>query len=42
MRYKSSSLKDLISFISKGIVPKYANSYAENVIRLINQRCNRK
>lgn len=41
MRYKSSSLKDLISFISKGIVPKYANSYDENVIRVINQRCNR-
>lgn len=41
MRYKSSSLKDLISFISKGIVPKYANSHDENVIRVINQRCNR-
>lgn len=41
MKYKSSSLKDLISFISKGIVPKYANSYDENVIRVINQRCNR-
>lgn len=34
-------LGDLVSFISKGIAPKYADDSDKHVIRVLNQRCNR-
>ena len=34
-------LGELISFISKGIPPKYENEENDNTIRVLNQKCNR-
>lgn len=36
-----NKLGDLVSFISKGIAPKYADNSDKHVIRVLNQRCNR-
>lgn len=40
MKYNSNSLKNLVSFTSKGIAPKYAKS-DDNSILVLNQKCNR-
>ncbi|MGZ1296039.1 restriction endonuclease subunit S [Lactobacillus delbrueckii subsp. bulgaricus] len=36
-----NKLGNLVSFISKGIAPKYADNSDKHVIRVLNQRCNR-
>lgn len=41
MKYKETPLKDITAYISKGIVPKYASQNDTNIIRVLNQRCNR-
>ncbi|OYR88609.1 hypothetical protein CBF58_06215 [Lactobacillus taiwanensis] len=41
MKYNSNSLKNLVSFTSKGIAPKYAKSDDDNSILVLNQKCNR-
>lgn len=41
MKYKETPLKDITAYISKGIVPKYASQNDTNIIRILNQRCNR-
>ena len=37
----SKTLGELTSFISKGIPPKYVDEENENMIRVLNQKCNR-
>lgn len=41
MKYSIKTLGQLTSFISKGIAPRYARFDDNNVIRVLNQRCNR-
>lgn len=41
MKYKETPLKDITAYIYKGIVPKYASQNDTNIIRVLNQRCNR-
>lgn len=36
-----NKLGNLVSFISKGIAPKYADESDQHVIRVLNQKCNR-
>ena len=36
-----SPLRDLVSFLSKGITPSYAERESETTIRVLNQKCNR-
>lgn len=40
-KYSIKTLGQLTSFISKGIAPRYARFDDNNVIRVLNQRCNR-
>ena len=39
--WKTSSLRNVISFISKGIAPKYVDEKNENTVIVLNQKCNR-
>ena len=39
--WKTSPLRDLVGFISKGIAPSYADEESETTIRVLNQKCNR-
>ncbi len=39
--WTTKPLGELISFISKGIPPKYENEENTNTIRVLNQKCNR-
>lgn len=39
--WKTSPLRDLVGFISKGIAPSYANEESETTVRVLNQKCNR-
>ncbi len=36
-----ASLRNLVGYISKGIVPSYADKESKTTIRVLNQRCNR-
>ncbi len=36
-----TSLRNLVGYISKGIVPSYADKESKTTIRVLNQRCNR-
>ena len=40
--WKTEPLRNMISFISKGIAPVYADSESDTTIRVLNQKCNRK
>lgn len=40
-KWNKVSLRHLISFISKGIAPVYAESETKTTIRVLNQKCNR-
>ena len=35
------SLGEVTSYIAKGIPPQYTDKYSENVIYVLNQKCNR-
>ena len=37
----TKSLGEVLSFISKGIPPKYVNQEGTNTVRVLNQKCNR-
>ena len=39
--WKTSPLRDLVGFISKGIAPSYADEESETTVRVLNQKCNR-
>ena len=39
--WKTSPLRDLVSYISKGIAPSYADEESETTVRVLNQKCNR-
>ena len=39
--WKTSPLRNLVSFISKGIAPSYADEESETTVRVLNQKCNR-
>lgn len=39
--WKTEPLRNMISFISKGIAPVYADSESDTTIRVLNQKCNR-
>lgn len=39
--WNASKLGDLISYISKGIAPKYAETESKDTIYVLNQKCNR-
>ena len=39
--WKTSPLRDLVGFISKGIAPSYADEESETTDRVLNQKCNR-
>ncbi|WP_304948444.1 restriction endonuclease subunit S [Streptococcus sinensis] len=41
MRYKEVNLGELVSFVSKGIPPKYIETKSDNTIVVLNQRTNR-
>ena len=41
MKYNRTPLRNLVGFISKGIAPKYARNDEKNIIRVLNQKCNR-
>ncbi|MDP1484561.1 restriction endonuclease subunit S [Streptococcus constellatus] len=41
MKYKEVNLGELISFVSKGIPPKYIETKSDNTIVVLNQRTNR-
>ena len=40
--WKTEPLRNMISFISKGIAPVQADSESDTTIRVLNQKCNRK
>ena len=39
--WKTSPLRDLVGFISKGIAPSYTDEESETTVRVLNQKCNR-
>lgn len=39
--WKTKTLGELTSYISKGIPPKYTNNYSNSTIIVLNQKCNR-
>ena len=39
--WKTSPLRDLVGFISKGIAPSYTDEKSETTVRVLNQKCNR-
>lgn len=39
--WKTSPLRNLVGFISKGIAPSYADEESETTVRVLNQKCNR-
>lgn len=39
--WQKKPLRDMISYISKGIPPKYAEYETDSTIRVLNQKCNR-
>lgn len=39
--WKTVPLRDLVSFMSKGIAPSYSENETETTIRVLNQKCNR-
>ena len=39
--WKTSPLRDLVSYISKGIAPSYVDEESETTVRVLNQKCNR-
>ena len=39
--WKEKTLGELTSYLSKGILPKYAEKADDNTIRVLNQKCNR-
>lgn len=41
MKYKVTYLREVVSFISKGIAPKYVEKDSIDSVRVVNQRCNR-
>ncbi|WP_117275513.1 restriction endonuclease subunit S [Streptococcus intermedius] len=41
MKYKEVNLGELVSFVSKGIPPKYIETKSDNTIVVLNQRTNR-
>ena len=41
LRYKEVNLGELVSFVSKGIPPKYIETKSDNTIVVLNQRTNR-
>lgn len=40
-KWKTSPLRDLVGFISKGIAPSYTDEESETTVRVLNQKCNR-
>lgn len=41
LNYKKSSLRELVSFVAKGIPPKYTKEKSDNIVTVLNQRTNR-
>ncbi len=41
MQIITKSLREIVKYISKGIVPVYADSEDEQVVKVLNQKCNR-
>lgn len=39
--WKTKTLRELTSYISKGITPKYTDNYSNSTIIVLNQKCNR-
>lgn len=39
--WKTKTLGEVTSFMAKGIPPKYVDHEGENIIRVLNQKCNR-
>ncbi len=39
--WKTKSLRELVSYLAKGIPPKYAKGISDNTIYVLNQKCNR-